>query len=353
MHIRKETSYTDKEIEFMAKLPLVTFEKANGHKDHGSIEAGTLVSARKLKQANPKTKILYYRNVIVHYGGYAADKELESVSGAFLEDKNGNTKLVRSKVKAYDLSNPVLRDWWVQACKTMTSDTAIDGVFLDGNIKALETGYLARQIGVVKKKETMAGYHLMMKQTREAIGQDKLMIANILRARFTEGGLEYIDYFNGSYLEGFFHNVGKMSYEEYVAKGIDTIQKAARQGKIIAFTAGLKGQGNSSHMGIDEAHGFIDSFEEAQAAFSYPLGIFLICAEEYSYFRPHEGYSANENENWMRWFPEYDRPLGAPKGPAMKNGYTYTREFEHATVKLDISKRSADIKWHTLDPDTK
>jgi hypothetical protein len=166
MHVRKATSYTDKEIAFMAKFPLITFEKANGHSEHGSVEKGTLISARAVKKVNPKAKILYYRNVIVHYGSYAANKELEKIPGGILKDKEGNTKLVRNRVQAYDLSNPNLRNWWVDTCKNMTSDPAIDGIFLDGNIKALESGYLTRQIGARKKKQTMDGYHLMMKQTR-------------------------------------------------------------------------------------------------------------------------------------------------------------------------------------------
>ncbi len=345
MHIRKATSYTDKEIAFMAKFPLITFEKANGHKDHGSIEKGTLVSARAVKKVNPKAKILYYRNVIVHYGSYAANKDLEGIPGAFLVGGKGETKLVRNQVPAYDLSNPKLRSWWVDTCKSMTSDPAIDGIFLDGNIKALEPVYLKRQIGVEKKKEVADGYHLMMKKTREAIGPNKLMVANILRARFNNGGLEYLDYFDGSYLENFFHTVGDVSYEDYVAKGIETMQKAARQGKIIAFTAGLAAPKNSSKMGIDEQHAAADSDKVARAALIYHLGVFLICAEKYSYFRVHEGYAADKNDRWMRTFPEYDRPLGPPSGPAKKDGFRYTRTFEHATVTLDLTKRTADIQW--------
>ncbi len=184
--------------------------------------------------------------------------------------------------------------------------------------------------------------------TRQAIGPDKLMIANILRARFKNGGLEYMDYFDGSYLENFFHNVGKASYEEYVAKGIEAMQKAARQGKIIAFTTGLAASKNKSKMGIDEGHSAVQSDQQARAALAYPLGIFLICAEKYSYFRVHEGYAADGNNRWMRWFPEFNRPLGPPRGPAKKDGYRYTRTFEHASVTLDIKKRTAKIKW--LEP---
>ena len=345
MHIRKATAFTAEEIAFLAKFPLITFEKANGHQEYGSVEAGTLKAARAVKKINPKTKILYYRNVFVHYGGYAADKELAEIPGAMLRDQRGDTKLVRNRVEAYDLSNADLRKWWVDSCRTMTADPHIDGIFLDGNIKALEPRYLARQIGAAKKAQTMDGYHLMMKQTRKAIGPDELMIANILRARFQDAGLEYMDYFDGSYLEGFFHNVGGASYEEYVAKGIDAMQKAARSGKIIAFTSGFASPKNTSALGIDEGHATVGSDEQARAAFTYPLDIFLVCAEQYSYFRIHEGYSANENDRWMRWFPEYDRPLGPPEGPAIKNGFRYSRTFRYARVQLDIQKRMASIHW--------
>ncbi len=345
MHIRKEKAYTGKEIAFLARFPLITFEKANGHKQFGSVEKGTLTAARAVKKVNPDAKILYYRNVIVHYGGYDANQKLPQIPGALLKDEKGNTKLVRNRVQAYDLSNPDLRDWWVETCRSVTSDPTVDGIFLDGNIKALEPGYLARQIGREKKKRTMDGYHLMMKQTRKAIGPDKLMIANVIRARFQDAGLEYMHHFDGSYLEGFFHNVGTASYEEYVAKGIDAMQKAARQGKVIAFTTGLAMPENTSTMGTDEAHAKVKSDEQTRAALAYPLAIFLIVAEKYSYFRVHEGYSANEDDRWTRWFPEYDKPLGPPSGPAVRKGLLYTRKFQHADVYLDIGEREGKITW--------
>lgn len=347
MHIRKAQSFTDEEIAFLARFPLITFEKATGHRDHGSVEAGTLHAARAVKEMNPNTTILFYRNVFVHYGGYAANAELERIPDALLQDKNGDTKLVRNRVEAYDLSNADLRTWWVNTCRIMTADPHIDGIFLDGNIKALEPRYLARQIGDTKKRQTMKGYHVLMEQTREAIGPEKLMVANILRARFDNAGLEYLDYFDGSYLEAFFHNVGEASYEEYVAKGIDAMQQAARQGKIIVFTTGMASPRNTSVMGIDEGHAAIGSDEEALANLTYSLAIFLVCAEEHSYFRIHEGYSADANDRWMRRFPEYDRPLGPPSGPATKDGFRYSRKFQHASVQLDIENRIASIQWES------
>ena len=156
-------------------------------------------------------------------------------------------------------------------------------------------------------------------------------------------------------MEGFFHNVGGVSYEDYVAKGIDAIQQAARQGKIIALTTGFAAPGNAPGnasgiheriLGIDEQHAQRSrSDAQARAGLTYPLAIFLVCAEKHSYFRIHEGYSANENDRWMRWLPEYDRPLGPPSGPAKRDGFRYSRTFEHVSVTLDIKSRTAEIHW--------
>lgn len=347
MHIRKSEAFTEKEIEFIAKFPLITFEKSNGHRTYGSIEKGTLITARAVKKKNPNACILYYRNVIVHYSGYADNKLLDAIPNALLTDAKGNKRLVRNKVPAYDLSSPAVRSWWVKNCQKMVSQPAIDGVFLDGNIKALEKGYLKRNIGAEKKEAVTQGYHQLLTETRKAIGPNKLMVANMLRARFANGGLEYMDELDGSYLENFFSKVGKnVTYEDYIAKGIHTMQQAARNGKIIAFTSGAGKVDHTSKQDIDEIHGKVGSDAEFRAALTYPLAIFLICAEKYSYFRLHEGYAADEDARWMRWPEEYDKPLGPPSGPAKKDGYQYTREFKHATVHLDIKKRTGKIDWH-------
>lgn len=180
MHVRKATAFTEEEIEFLARFPLITFEKATGPQSYGSVEEGTLRAARAVKRINPEAKILYYRNVLVHYGQYAANEALADIPGRFLVGRKGNTKLVRKRLPAYDLSDPQLRQWWVEACRAVVADPAIDGAFLDGNVKALEPGYLRRDIGEQKKRTVLDGYHELMKETRGAIGPGKLMLANII-----------------------------------------------------------------------------------------------------------------------------------------------------------------------------
>jgi hypothetical protein len=346
MHVRKVTAFTPEEVEYLATFPLITFEKTTGQKDFGSTEKGTWHAAKSVKEVNPKTKILYYRNIIVHYPMYDADKELPNISNPFLADKEGNTKLVRDRVSAYDLSNPAVQKWWLDNCRTMCSSSYIDGIFVDGNIKALEPGYLRSSVGGEKKIAVEEGYHQIMKKLPGTIGPDKLVVANIIRARFEDSGLECLSYFDGSYIEGFEHAVGGVSREEYVAKGLEAIQKAAQSGKIIAFTIGAGGYADTD---MDEDKKRADktkksSFEER---FTYSLALFLVCAEKHSYFMFSDGYGVDDGSSklWMKELPEYSRPLGAPLGPATRKGYTYQRKFKHADVSVDIENQTADIRW--------
>ena len=347
VHIRKDTAFTDEEIRYLASFPLITFEKATGHTDSGSVEAGTLKAARAVKAINPATKILYYRNVIVHYRGYAANASLKDIPEPFLVGRDGNDKLIRKRLQAYDLTNKALRDWWIDAAKRVCTDPAIDGIFLDGVVKILEPAFLKGMIGEEKKAAELAGYVTMVEETRKMLGPQKLMVANILRARFSDSGLSYIKALDGSYIEGFEGAVG-MSRKDYVAQGIRDFQKAARQGSIIAYTCGL----GRNQQDADETPGSatrntnsVRRGRDAQSRFDYQLAIFLICAEKYSYFDLKDGYDAKLSKTWMTRRADYDRPLGQPKGPALRNGYTYTRQFAHASVQLDIENETGSIVW--------
>jgi len=349
MHIRKDTAFTADEIRHLASFPLVTLEKYTGTTEFGSTEDGTLAAARAVKAINPATKVLYYRNVIVHYGGYAANASLANVPGAFLVGRGGRDQLVRGRVQAYDLTNEKVRDWWVAGAARVCDDPAIDGLFLDGNVKVLEPAYLLNEIGVEKKAGLVDGYTAMMEETRRVLGPEKLMVANVLRARFPDSGMSRLAAFDGSYVEGFETAVGGVPVKDYVAKGIEAFQNAARKGFVIAFTAGLGDEspetGKANEQRTDEIRTSLAQDEAANRRFNYLLAIFLICAEKHSYFCAHDGYDAKTSKVWMTHPPEFDRSLGAPTGPAVREGYVYTREFAHASVRLDLETLSGSIDW--------
>ena len=52
-----------------------------------------------------------------------------------------------------------------------------------------------------------------------------------------------------------------------------------------------------------------------------------------------------------QWFPEYSRPLGTPRGAAQTDvtRTIWTREFEHASVFVNLTNRAASrIEWHPV-----
>lgn len=349
MHIRKETAFTPEELRYLASFPLITFEKGTGGKDCGSTEVATLAAARAVKALNPAAKVLYYRNVLVHYDGYAANAGLTNIANAFLVGRDNNDKLVRGRVQAYDLTNPNVREWWVANAKQVCADPAIDGLFLDGNVKVLEPSYLLGEIGKAKKEGVLEGYSAMVEATRRALGPNKLMLANVLRARFADSGKSRLRAFDGCYIEAFETTVGKIPVEDYVAKGIAAFQEAARDGYVIAFTAGLGeesgDEGKANEARTDEIRTALKKKDAYDRRFQYLLALFLICAEKHSYFCAHDGYDVKNSREWRRARPEFERRLGAPKGPAVRKGYTYAREFEHASVFVDIEQENARIDW--------
>ena len=47
----------------------------------------------------------------------------------------------------------------------------------------------------------------------------------------------------------------------------------------------------------------------------------------------------------LDWYPEFDKPLGAPKGDAIHDGWKYERNFTHASVFVDLETKTARIDW--------
>lgn len=347
MHLRKAKAFNEEELAYLTKFPIITLEKTTGGATFGSTEKGSLEAAKAIKTLNPNAKVLYYRNIMVHYQGYDVNSSFGDIENPLLSDSSGETNIVhKGKRGAYDLTNPVLQDWWLDHCETMAGYDQIDGIFIDGNIKALEPVFLGREIGAEKKAAVAEAYGQMMEELDDRVGDEKLLIANLIRARLPNSGLEYMSNFDGSYLEAFESPANGLPRVEYVAKAIDATQQAAQNGKIICMSMGL-GLGRKTGIGIDDTRMDAGENTQIQDRLTYSLAIFLICAEKYSYFYAHDGYSVNNNDSstWLKSFPEYSKPLGPPNGPANKEGNIYTREYKHASVWLDIGQEEANIEW--------
>ena len=349
MHVRKSKAFTNEELAYLAKFPLITFEKTTGSAEYGSTEAGTLKAAEGVKKINPDTKILYYKNVVINWGNYKEDEIfIKKHPEAILVDAKGNRAFMPNKKNDYfDLSQELVRNYWLNHVSKMVSSPYIDGLFMDANIKVLVPGFFNSRVGSEKQKEVEAGYLSMMDQLNKRLGNDNLLLANILRVRpeFKDAGRTYLKFFDGSYLEGFEDESFGMTYEDYLAEGIEAVQKSAREGKVIAMTIGIGKASENEEAGIDDARQYLNANDDFSERLDYILGIFLICAEKYSYVYPHDGYNALTSATWLKSFPQYEKKLGAPKGYAKKEGYVYTRSFEHLDVTLDIKNKTAKLDW--------
>ena len=348
MNVWKQTDFTGEELDYLAQFPLITFEKATGVRG-SNVQKGTLKAARGVKARNPEAKILYYKNIVIDWGGSAASKELKTIQGAYLQSKDGShaTFSQNSSIQFFDIGLPDVRAWWMKDARRMLDDLSIDGIFIDANIKVLVDGYFLRQkkVGAEQYQRLKDGYGQLLTQIDAEFRSDNIVLGNIIRARLKNGGLDYLSYFDGSYFEGFEHNVGGVSRPDYMAKGIEAAQTAARQGKILAFTLGVQ-------EALKQSNGAeLDRNEALRARVNYAAALFLIVAEKYSYFLPVDQMGVvtrggkQSNQLWMQTLPIFKKRLGPPKGPATKNGYIYTREFEHCSVWLDIEKEVGELTW--------
>jgi len=341
-HGRKATAFNDTEIAYLAKFPLITLEKTTGNQTFLTTEEGSIQAARSIKAVNVAAKVLYYRNVMVHYGTYAVNSSIVNISEPFLKHRTtGEVLQLVGTNPGYDLSKATVRKWWVDHCVFMSNQPEIDGVFVDGNVKAITPTYFLSELGQTKKTQILNGYNLMMDSLKSALNPQKLNFANLIRATLDDSGLGYMHYFDGSYIENFIGN------KEYIAKGIEAAQTVARQNKLLTFTFFITD--NLPTEIPTDANGNVILSHEHQALFDFYLAIYLICAEKYSYFLVTENYDVNPGKNrfWMKQFAEYSKPLGSPKGDASKNGFIYTREFEHASVRLDLNTMSGTINWYS------
>ena len=358
MHLRKVTDYTDEELDYLSKFPLITLEKTSGFRTHGGTEKGSIAAAKAIKAVNPNAKVLYYRNTVINWPHYEIDELFFNANpDAYLKTKDGSYALMRNnKTRFFDISQEKVKNYWLTNAIEYTSNPYIDGIFIDANLKILTKFMKGRGVEASKQVALKAGYDDMMTKLQDTLKDKRLIISNILRVRpepELANGLNYIHFFDGAYLEGFESEAFGMSYEEYLAKGIETTQKAARDGKIIAMTLGLGEAKQQEIAGIDDRRQELKIDENFNNRLDYLLAIFLVCAEKYSYVYPHDGYDVNKDRRtdqykskvWLKTFEQYEKPLGKPKGYAQKEGYIYTRSFEHLDVWLDIQNKKAKLHW--------
>ena len=351
LSMHKPTPWTDEDYARIARHDFLQTD----------VNEKALAMAAEVKKFNPSLIIVGYKNLVLHVQT-TADPLFRDHPNWFLYSRgkpelNGSGK---TKRPMYDLRKAEVREYWIQDVERILNMPIFDGIFFDAYAKVVDYTPVKRATGQDPPTDFIAAYHQMMDEHLKRSGNcGKIRIGNFLRADKEACAIpEVMKYLDGSYLEWFDHH-GTLppqihSYEEYLAAGIQAVQQVAQAGKLIVLHLEAADDKDIKVTADGADPAAPDASSIRYKNFEYKLAIFLICAERYSYFQYQGAYKATEDfQAWAPDFPEFKKPLGPPKGPAVKNGFTYTREFQYASVWLDLTKRQGRITWKASYPQAK
>ncbi len=317
---------------------LITF--TGGVVRSGSVEPKIATAARTIKQRNPSAKVLFY---------WASDmpKPQWKLSNATFPEE-GYLHVRRKGQKdrlVFDVCREDVRDWWSDVAARAVQDYSCDGIFVDGATAGSPGGPWSRQFGKEKAAVMDEAVFCMLREARRKMGSDKLIIFNPLHGPNDKRGPlgeEYLPVTDGAMMDDFDRaaNVNQQS-KEYLANELEEMRKAARQGKIIVFKAWPGFTWWSDEEMIRKPHEEVHRV--AAERITFPLACFLVGAERNCYFCYTWGWLGEYGT--FDWYPEFDKPLGSPTGEAIRKDWSYQREFAHASVYVDLEKKTARIDW--------
>ncbi|MEY4384978.1 MAG: hypothetical protein RLY20_261 [Verrucomicrobiota bacterium] len=342
-HFGYDPALTPQQYDFLAKhFSFVTFA-AGSVKD---AEKNIAAAAAEIKKRNPSAKVLFYFAADIPHSNFTASNSILPKEAFFekpsirkyVDPKTG--KKVEREIYRLDKSQPAMREWWASVAEKAVKEYGCDGVFADG--LANDGG---DQITPEKRAAVRKGVATMCKLAHDKMGPKGLIIFNPLHG---EEGSELLPATDGAMIDNFdrtmfLKDAGKIPGAKdlnMMAADIEAMQKASKAGKIVIFK-GWPGFHQKDKELMKRPHE--ELVKIAAKNITFPLASFLIAAGPNCYFQYTWGWSSDNGT--FDWYPEFEKPLGAPKGDAKRDGFKYTREFEHASVFVDLETKTGRIDW--------
>lgn len=340
--------YTPEEGRFLVEnYELITVGNAHAISVHGGAEASSIAAARQLKAIKPDAKVLFYWNSFIAYTFHTATMGSKPDSWHLRDPTGALYKPGANPWPRWDLSNPDVRRWWTDVAVQTLASGDLDGVFVDAVPQvAGRPDEMRRVLGEEKAVAVNDGLRSMLADLQRRLGPDKIVIYNGPRdipGGWSDGGLSFLDVTSAAYIEHFdFRESGAL---DRLAADIELMIEANRRGKIVV----LKGWPGFSW--LDPASMKLSQGElqtRAREAIHFPLAAYLIGAGPCSYFAYSWGY--REGHGAFTSYAEFERRLGPPKASATRKGYAYRREYEGASVELDLASKTGRIVWRRSAP---
>ena len=333
------------EVKFIAgRTDFICIEKSHAFNMLGDAVLGTKHEVEAFHKVKPESKVLYYYNSYVAWPftqfnkdltpeGIAKNKELakflavDPETGKLLKKTNGPAFSYY-----FDALNPEFRKWWVAAALEGIKISGADGIFIDRMNVDDNAGYLVDDLAELAKAKGE-----MMAALKAQMGPDKILVGN--NAATTKDVFPHCDAFM------FEHYNATVTNKEHLLKEWGDMKRVAKAGKISIYRFGAKGKGrNDITIGATETDGIE---QRSKDQLEYHHACFLIGAQPYSYFQWNWGWNLEDGN--LVDYPALQKPLGNPKGDFKRenpDGWVFTREFEHASVWVNMETKKAKIIWY-------
>eukprot|EP00039_Didymoeca_costata_P000074 m.44022 g.44022 ORF g.44022 m.44022 type:complete len:513 (+) comp10039_c0_seq1:34-1572(+) len=355
--------FTEEEVAHYAKFNLILFWGINLTQDTSKgpgwfipiEESQSLQQAAAIKRINPNTRLFPYITGFMSQTWFKAQADFnhDNYSSYWLRDTKGNivdcnyTDANPTNGQCYgysqgapgrlwDWRNPSVGQYFLDSVIAPYIDSEyMDGIFLDDTCDVANR-CMANTHGVVP----CAGTFTFSAQDQLDFANATLKNINAVLATMTAknktgiiSSTARVDTFpiNSAMLDSILQQHNAFHFIEFWTGSDTDIQTAIK-----ITSAGIPL--------IVHASGNANSYFEER---EYVLAAFLVSAGEYSYWNLGDGWSVNS----FPWFPEYDRPLGKPLGPAISptNG-SYIRQFTALNVSINTVTKQAKITWHGFPP---
>ncbi|MHC4084878.1 MAG: putative glycoside hydrolase [Planctomycetota bacterium] len=335
---------SDSELKFVAQASdFVCLEKGHGRGRSGSTEKGIAFDAKRLKELNPRMKVLFYWNTFLNYPLYDTYETVAHHPEWIFRNKKGEPIYKVGTLEQYNLLDAEFRQWWATIAGKAVNEYGCDGIFMDAVNQAKRPIWMRRGWGVGNEDILTQAVAEMMRLASKQMGEDALLIYNGIRSVDPAGtttGTEYLPHASGVMVEHF--TAFRSQSKESITADIKAIASAARMGRTVV----VKGWPDPIFNWTNKLKMRIPSdmlADEARKKIIFSLACFLIAAQENCYFSYSWGW--REQHGSLVDYPEFHKPLGKPKGQAKKEGWVYTRSYEHASVWVDLAERRAKIDW--------
>ena len=214
----------------------------------------------------------------------------------------------------------------------------IDGIFFDALNQVTNPGN-KKLWGDEKYNAIQQGLIKLIEETRCKIGDDKLIVYNGIRSTPKRNtGNNFPDNTDAVMIErfGYFNSRTK----ESMLKDIQEMEKAGKTGKIVVFKTWPENAWLNKN--------FIKKSKKEKKKISkehinFALASFLAGAQKHSYLIYNWGYRLKMGS--LLWYPELDKPLGKPLNEMQVNGWILTRNYEHASIWVDLENKKSKIDW--------